>query len=109
VLKGEVAVALREQGREPRKRVRSKDLSTRAALESCSPELLEALRKWRLSLARELGVPAFVILHDSTLQAIAAARPRTLDALRRISGIGATKLERYGEALLAICRDESIR
>ena len=109
VLKGEVAVALREQGREPRKRVRSKDLSARAALESCSPELLEALRKWRMSLARELGVPAYVILHDSTLQAIATARPRALDALRRISGIGATKLERYGEALLAICRDESIR
>ena len=109
VLKGEVAVALREQGRETRKRVRSKDLSTRAAPESCSPELLEALRKWRLSLARELGVPAFVIFHDSTLEAIATARPRALAALRRISGIGATKLERYGEALLAICGDESIR
>jgi ATP-dependent DNA helicase RecQ len=108
VLKGEVAVALREQRPESRRRDRSRDVSAAAAPGACSPELLEALRKWRLGVARELGIPAFVIFHDSTLQAIAAARPRTLDALRRISGIGATKLERYGEAVLAICGDESI-
>jgi len=109
VLKGEVAVALREQGRESRRRDRSRDVSASAAPDACSPELLEALRKWRLGVAREFGIPAFVIFHDSTLQAIAAGRPRTLDALRRISGIGATKLDRYGEAVLAVCGDESIR
>ena len=43
-----------------------------------------------------------MVFHDSTLEAIAAAQPRTLDELRGISGIGARKLERYGNALLAI-------
>ena len=42
-------------------------------------------------------MPAFVIFHDATLEAIAAARPQTLDDLRGISGIGATKLQRYGK------------
>ena len=55
--------------------------------------------------AREHGVPAYVVFHDSTLEAIAATQPRTLDDLRGISGIGAKKLERYGEALLAIARE----
>jgi ATP-dependent DNA helicase RecQ len=64
--------------------------------------LLEALRNWRLALAREHGVPAYVIFHDATLQSIAAAQPQTLEDLRGISGVGARKLERYGEALLAI-------
>jgi ATP-dependent DNA helicase RecQ len=47
-------------------------------------------------------VPAYVVLHDATLEAIAAARPRTLDDLSGISGIGVKRLERYGAALLAI-------
>jgi len=63
---------------------------------------MEALRTWRSATAREHGVPAYVVFHDSTLAAVAAIRPRTHDALRGISGIGVTKLERYGDALLAI-------
>ena len=51
------------------------------------------------------GVPAYVIFHDSTLETIAATQPRTLDDLRGISGIGAKKLERYGEALLTLTRN----
>jgi len=47
-------------------------------------------------------VPAYVVFHDATLEAIAAARPHTLEELREISGIGAAKLTRYGEALLAL-------
>jgi len=64
--------------------------------------LLEALRNWRLAIAREHGVPAYVVFHDTTLESIAAARPQTMADLRGISGVGARKLERYGEALLAI-------
>ena len=52
-------------------------------------------------------MPAFVIFHDSTLAAIAAARPQTADALAGISGIGARKLERYGAALLAVVREQA--
>jgi ATP-dependent DNA helicase RecQ len=43
-----------------------------------------------------------VVFHDTTLESIAAAQPQTLDDLRGITGVGARKLERYGEALLAI-------
>jgi len=49
-------------------------------------------------------VPAYVIFHDATLAAIAAARPRSTDDLHGISGIGATKLARYGAALLDLVR-----
>ena len=65
-------------------------------------ELLERLKSWRLGEARTQAVPAFVILHDKTLAEIARSRPRNLDALRGIAGIGATKLERYGPALVEL-------
>lgn len=53
-------------------------------------------------MAKQHGVPAYTIFHDSTLQELAGRLPRSLDELRGISGIGATKLERYGEALLDV-------
>jgi ATP-dependent DNA helicase RecQ len=101
VLKGDIRVSLREEAERPRKRERGRK-GTSASDGTHSAPLLDALRAWRLTTAREHGVPAYVVLHDSTLVAIAAARPRTLDELRAISGIGARKLERYGKALLAI-------
>ena len=53
-------------------------------------------------MAKSRGVPAYVVLHDATMDGIAAARPRTLDELRGIPGIGDKKLEHYGAALLAV-------
>jgi ATP-dependent DNA helicase RecQ len=67
--------------------------------------LLQRLRAWRSEQARRQAVPAYVILHDATLAAIAAARPREVAQLSGIPGIGAKKLERYGEALVALVRD----
>jgi ATP-dependent DNA helicase RecQ len=99
VLKGEVTVSLREEADKPRKRERGRRA---AATGAYSGPLLQALREWRLTTAREHGVPAYVVFHDATLEAIAAAQPRSLDDLRGITGIGATKLERYGRALLTI-------
>jgi DNA helicase II / ATP-dependent DNA helicase PcrA len=64
--------------------------------------LLEALRRWRRERASEDGVPAYVIFHDTTLVEIADSRPRTLPALRRIRGMGPTKLERYGAEILTV-------
>jgi superfamily II DNA helicase RecQ len=58
--------------------------------------------EWRRNLARASAVPAYVIFHDTTLQAIAAAQPATPDALLDIPGIGPVKAQRYGEAVLAI-------
>jgi DNA helicase-2/ATP-dependent DNA helicase PcrA len=64
--------------------------------------LLEALRRWRRERATEDAVPAYVVFHDSTLEAIADDRPRSLPALRRIKGMGPAKLERYGPEILAV-------
>ncbi|HEX4051836.1 MAG TPA: DNA helicase RecQ [Steroidobacteraceae bacterium] len=69
---------------------------------SVDTTLYESLRGWRLSMAREHGVPAYTVFHDSTLQEIARSMPRSLDELRGVSGIGAAKLQRYGAALLAL-------
>jgi DNA helicase-2/ATP-dependent DNA helicase PcrA len=60
-----------------------------------------ALREWRAGRARDDAVPAYVVAHDSTLAAIAEARPQTLAQLRRVKGMGPTKLERYGAEILA--------
>ncbi|MCB1607711.1 MAG: RecQ family ATP-dependent DNA helicase, partial [Xanthomonadales bacterium] len=68
-----------------------------------SPEALErfeAVRAERAHLAREQGVPAYVIFHDSTLRVMAEQCPQDLDAMALIPGVGARKLERYGEAFL---------
>jgi ATP-dependent DNA helicase RecQ len=66
--------------------------------------LLARLKAWRTEQAREQSVPAYVIFHDSTLAAIAAAQPRDLAALSGIAGIGAKKLDRYGPTLLEVLR-----
>ncbi|HEY0111855.1 MAG TPA: DNA helicase RecQ [Allosphingosinicella sp.] len=64
--------------------------------------LFEALRARRRDLAKEAGVPPYVIFHDSTLREMAAAKPATLGALAGVSGVGAAKLERYGEAFVEV-------
>ena len=71
-------------------------------LEPAQAELFEALRSWRAGEAREQGVPAYIVFGDATLRAVAVARPASLGDLDGISGIGAKKLEAYGEALLAV-------
>ena len=65
-------------------------------------EAYEALRTWRREVSKEHSVPAYTVFHDSTLKELARVRPQSLTQLRAISGVGATKLERYGEALLQI-------
>jgi ATP-dependent DNA helicase RecQ len=67
-----------------------------------SDPLSVALRQWRFERARTDGMPAYVIAHDTTLAAIAEARPRSLAALRRVKGMGPQKLEKYGAELLAV-------
>ena len=63
-----------------------------------------ALERWHSETAKMHGVPAYVIFHDATLIEIARACPGSLARLRDIPGIGAAKLDRYGQALLEICR-----
>jgi ATP-dependent DNA helicase RecQ len=69
--------------------------------------LWEALRACRQSLANEHDVPAYVIFHDKTLQEMLAYRPQTAAEMLGISGVGQTKLDRYGDRFLAVLRDEA--
>ncbi len=62
--------------------------------------LFQALRAWRLQVAREHGVPAYTVFHDSTLEEIARRRPGSTEELSEVTGVGAIKLERYGAAVL---------
>jgi ATP-dependent DNA helicase RecQ len=63
-------------------------------------QLREYLREWRRNTAKDLGVAAFVVLHDTALDALCAAKPSTLQALRAVSGFGDKKVERYGQEIL---------
>ncbi|MFZ3234579.1 MAG: HRDC domain-containing protein, partial [Stellaceae bacterium] len=63
--------------------------------------LWEALRAWRLAEARRQKLPPYVIFHDATLIEIARRRPASLAALAQIPGLGQSKLERYGAAVIA--------
>jgi len=65
-------------------------------------DLFERLRARRLDVARERGVPPYVIFHDATLREMARLRPTTLDAMRTVKGVGARKAEDLGEMFLAV-------
>lgn len=69
------------------------------------PAVYAALKKWRAETARQTGVPAFVICHDTTLAAVAEAYPEDHDQLRAVAGFGQVKTDRYGERLLEVLRD----
>src|SRR5471030_3314846 len=109
VLKGETEVMLREETpgtriRASRTKSRRGDLvpASTAAGTAGDPTLVGALRAWRSEVARKRGVPAYVVLHDSTIDGIATQRPATLNQLRGIPGIGDKKLEHYGDELIAL-------
>jgi ATP-dependent DNA helicase RecQ len=67
-------------------------------------ELREYLREWRRNTAKEHGMPAYVVLHDTTLEEISSTRPSSLWELRKITGIGERKAELYGQEILALLR-----
>jgi ATP-dependent DNA helicase RecQ len=101
VLRGEQPVILRREApRRQDRAVRSSDAQSQ--LSTADAPLFEALRTMRAGLAREQGVPAYVIFHDATLRAIAAQRPTTVEALGQISGVGVSKMQRYGGSVLAV-------
>jgi len=112
VLRGERTVELRQDvvtrvARASRKKVDSRGVPvTRSAaattLGDDDRDLFERLRTWRAETAKAASVPAYVVFADAVLVSIAAARPRTLDQLFAISGVGAKKLESYGDAVLQV-------
>ncbi len=72
-----------------------------AGVSSADAELNEYLREWRRTTAKEQGVPAFVVLHDTTLEEICRRRPSSIAELLNITGIGERKSEVYGKGILA--------
>jgi ATP-dependent DNA helicase RecQ len=108
VLKGEARVEMRRASRKVTKakaRSRRPEWAAQSAgTADVDENLLARLKAWRSAQAKEQAVPAYVILHDATLAAIAAAQPKDLGQLSTIAGIGAKKLDRYGAALLEVVR-----
>jgi ATP-dependent DNA helicase RecQ len=108
VLKGEVTVQLRESvtapaSRSPRRSARTVRVPAAAAqMDAQGQARFAALKAWRAEVAKEHNLPAYVIFHDATLAAIAARAPQTLEDLQGISGIGARKLEAYGDEVLRV-------
>ena len=108
VLRGEVAVQLRESvAAAPRERKRRSPAGTlppaAANLNQDAQVRFINLKAWRAEVAREHGLPAYVIFHDATLAAIAQQCPQTVHDLQGISGMGAKKLEAYGVEVLRVC------
>jgi ATP-dependent DNA helicase RecQ len=103
VLKGDVRVEMRRLVRRRPGAVKVRSAAAEA-LPPAAAGILVRLKDWRTAEARAQMVPAYVILHDSTLAEIARRRPLDMAALAGIPGIGAKKLERYGAALLKIAQ-----
>ena len=83
------------------KPVRQKKTRSGRSVAPADNDLWEELRITRSDIAKEQGVPAYVIFHDATLMEMVENKPRTLDAMSAISGVGAAKLEKYGQQFLA--------
>jgi ATP-dependent DNA helicase RecQ len=98
------ALEWRSSDKEYRPREKKKKVPSVATLREVDPEVLAALKKWRVERSRADKVPAFVILHDATLEHLCVARPGNLSELRQIPGIGELKLERYGKEILQALR-----
>lgn len=101
ILKGEEDVAIVE----PPKRERRKRRGSNASPNPVGDPLFDALRTKRTALAKDQGVPPYVIFHDSVLRDMTGFKPRTLMALGELPGIGAAKLEKYGDDFLAIIQE----
>ena len=105
VLRGEQAVMLRETSVHsgPKKPRRATTPSVAAAnLDGAAQARFINLKAWRAEVAQAHNLPAYVIFHDATLAAIAQMAPRTLEDLQGISGMGAKKLQAYGEEVLRV-------
>ena len=105
VLRGDVQVLLRESVAATRTRSGKRGATTSAAAMHLGPDAQARfinLKAWRSEVAKSHDLPAYVIFNDATLAGIAERNPQTLEALQGISGIGAKKLEAYGQEVLRV-------
>jgi len=110
VLKGEEKVYLRKiEPKRGRERTKRTSKETRSEIPPQDQPLSDVLRSLRAGLAREQSVPAYMIFHDATLREIARRRPSSHEELRQVDGVGRRKLERYGDAVLAVVSEGTAR
>lgn len=103
LLKGESELWVRKDELRP-KRSPAKSVGVQSWEDSDSQALWEALRELRLTLARRQEIPPYMIFHDSTLREMVESRPATLVEFARLSGVGKSKLEHYGEAFVEVIK-----
>jgi len=112
VLRGDVTLLLREAVEAPKRgrtgrsassgKTPGRDKPPPVPLDAEATQRFAALKAWRGEVAREHGLPAYVIFHDATLAEMARLQPDSLDAMSGISGVGAKKLEAYGQEILRV-------
>ncbi len=103
ILRGESTIAFRVEPETAKKGAKKEKQKKPSNIPEDS--LWQALKSKRLELAREQGVPPYIIFHDSSLIEIHASRPQTLNEFEMITGVGQSKLQRYGEAFLQVIRE----
>ena len=99
-------VRLPPDGPQSSQRAHSGVVGPAAGLDAAGADLFARLKAWRTEQATSENVPAYVVLHDSTLRAITDARPAAIDALTGVKGMGPAKVERYGAAILTVVAAE---
>jgi ATP-dependent DNA helicase RecQ len=102
VLRKQRPVMLRREPERPPKAPRARKAGTVADLPAQALPVFERLRAWRSERAKDQGVPAYVVFSDATLREIATTLPSSLAGLSEVSGIGETKLARYGQQVLDV-------
>ena len=104
VLRGERGLTLRRLRRDVTAK-KGKAVVSPAPIGTTDETLWQALRKARMALAREQGVPPYVVFHDTTLRELVRIKPLKLEEMERITGIGEHKLRKYGDVFLRIVQE----
>ena len=104
LLKGDGDCVLYREVQPPKPKRRARQARRDRSRRRVDPELFDVLRDVRLRLARERGVPPYVIFHDTTLRDMVERRPQTIDDLHEIYGVGAKKAADFGDAFLDAIR-----
>lgn len=106
LLRGESTIALRIEPEKTKKKIKKATDFEKAFEINPEDTLWQALKNKRLELAREQGVPPYVIFHDSSLKEMHAKKPKTLNEFGDISGVGQSKLQRYGDIFIKVIEKE---
>jgi ATP-dependent DNA helicase RecQ len=107
ILRGQQEVWLRKDAgkiKSQTTKIGDQKKTTHSAINSAEENLLIALKAQRTELAREQGVPPYVIFHDSTLQEMMKLAPTTLHQFRQLTGVGQAKLEKYGDQFINVIK-----